>query len=381
MNLTKKRILGLFLVLICLVITIPIFYFSLGKEDQQPNFFVGTMELGNNSETQRNIDLLKDNTNLIIISNIDVIRNVSSLDYIVNYAFSRDLYFVVRMQYPTPNWKFNYNPFEWQQTAQRKYGSHFLGFYIYDEPGGNQLDQGNFRQFDKNTMPSSYQDATNTYVYYLFAQMRDFVKTSKVFTSDFGLYWFDYEAGYDTVLTEFVGNQSRSQSIALCRGAAEMHNKTWGVTITWKYDNPPYIEDGNQLYNDMITAYTAGASYVVLFNYPSVGVCGVLTQEHLNALKNFKDYVSSHPQQNVSSIERTAFVLPQDYGCGFGGPNDTIWGVWASDNLTSSLWIQMQNLTATYGNRLDIIYDSLWTRLFLREHYINSIWWNATGTQ
>jgi len=381
MNLIKKRILGLSVVLICLLVTIPLYYASSGKGNQQPTFFVGTMELGNNSETQRNIDMLMDYCNLIVISNLEVIKNQSSLDYIVNYAFSRNLYFIIRMQYPTPMADFNYNPFVWQQTAQDKYGSHFLGFYIYDEPGGNQLEQGSFRQFDNNTMPSSYQDATYTYVYNLYGQMRDFVQTSKVFTSDFGLYWFDYEAGYDTVLTEFVWNQSRTQSIALCRGAAEMHNKTWGVTITWKYDNPPYLEEGDQLYNDLITAYNAGASYVVLFNYPNVGVCGALTQDHLNALKNFKEYISSHPQPNVPSYDRVAYVLPQNYGCGFGSPNDSIWGVWGSDNLTSSLFYQMQNLTATYGNRLDIIYDSLWTRLFLQEHYNDTIWWNATATQ
>ncbi|HVP93214.1 MAG TPA: hypothetical protein VMS94_05685 [Acidobacteriota bacterium] len=144
------------------------------------------------------------------------------------------MYFIVRMQYPTPNTSFNYDPFQWQQIVQRKYGSHFLGFYIYDEPGWNQLEQGSFRQFDNNTMPSSYQDATYTYVYNLFGQMRDFVQSSKVFTSDFGLYWLDYEAGYDTVLAEFVWNQSRTLSTALCRDAAEMHNKTWGVTIAWK---------------------------------------------------------------------------------------------------------------------------------------------------
>lgn len=171
------------------------------------------MELGNNSQTQRNIDALYDYTNLVIISNQDVIEHRSSLDSIVDYTFSRGLYFIVCMQYPSPYSNFDYNPFEWQQAAQAKYGSHFLGYYIYDEPGGSQLDQGSFRQFDNTTMPSSYKEATNTYAYYLFVQMRDFVQSTRVFTSDYGLYWFDYEAGYSTVLAQFVWNQSRSLSI------------------------------------------------------------------------------------------------------------------------------------------------------------------------
>jgi hypothetical protein len=111
------------------------------------------------------------------------------------------------------------------------------------------------------------------------------------------------------------------------------------MTITWKYDNPPYLEEGEKLYNDMITAHNAGANYVLLFNYPNVGACGVLTKDDLNALNSFKDYVSSNPQPNLPSYERVAFVLPPKYCCGFGSSNDRIWGVWDSDNLTSTLYI------------------------------------------
>ena len=43
----------------------------------------------------------------------------------------------------------------------------------------------------------------------------------KVFTADYGLYWFDYKANYSSIFAEFVGNESRERHIALCRGAAD----------------------------------------------------------------------------------------------------------------------------------------------------------------
>ena len=49
-----------------------------------------------------------------------------------------------------------------------------------------------------------------------------------LFTSDYALYWFDYKAGYDTVLAEFGWNHSRQLNVALCRGAASVQGKDWG---------------------------------------------------------------------------------------------------------------------------------------------------------
>lgn len=367
----RKPVLGLILLItLAFSILIAVMHYPTNKpETTTKNFLVGLMETGNNTQTKRIIDQVKDYTNLVIISNMDVIKNVTALDEIVDYTYNSGLHFIVRMQFPTPYNHFNYDPFQWQKTAESKYGTYFLGFYIYDEPGGNQLDLASFRQFDNTTLPASYKDATNTYVYYLYAQMRDFVKTQKVVTSDYGLYWFDYEAGYDTVFCEFVWNQSRTMSIDLCRGAAEMHNKTWGVTITWKYDKQPYLESGDELYADMVTAYQAGADYLVIYNAPDIGPYGVLTKDHLDALTNFKNYVSANVQNKTSNTQRRAFVLPQDYGWGLRNINDRIWGVWPADDKSSGIWNQITNLTQTYGNNFDIIYDSLWTRLFAKTHY------------
>jgi len=284
------------------------------------------------------------------------------------------------MTYPTRFENFTYNPFDWEKTAQTRYGEHFLGFYLYDEPGGNQMDLGNFREFDNSTLPCDFSDAANTYVYYLFVQMRDFIKTDKLVTSDYGLYWFDYEAGYDAIFAEFGWNHSRPLNIALCRGAAEMHNKTWGVTVTWEYTNPPYLESADELYNDLVTAYQAGARYITIYNEPRTQQHGLLTAEHLTAIKNFQEYTAQNPQNATSNTQKVAYVMPDNYGWGLRSVDDKIWGVWPADNKTNGIWNDLQALIASRGDGFDVIYDSPWTRVFGRDHYDTLIWWNATNS-
>jgi hypothetical protein len=258
-----------------------------------------------------------------------------------------------------------------------------VGVYLYDEPGGSQLDRGSFRQFDNTTMPYDYRDAANTYVYYLILQMRDFIKTDRLFTSDYALYWYDYEAGYDTVLCQLGWNNSRAVNIALCRGAAEMHNKTWGAMIAWTYRDAPYIESAPEMYQDMVDSYEAGAKYVIVFNYPTYpkgNPYGILSEDHFEALKQFSQYVSMNPQNGASNTEQVAYVLPDNYGWGFRSANDTIWGVWTADNRSQTIWDGVAGMVQKYGYNFDIVYGSPWTLAFGRIHYDRLIWWNATQT-
>ena len=45
------------------------------------------------------------------------------------------------------------------------------------------------------------------------------------FTSDYGLYWWDYLGGYDVVLAEMGWNASITQQIAQIKGAARLQEK------------------------------------------------------------------------------------------------------------------------------------------------------------
>lgn len=377
----KKLIAGL-TVLVAAVLLMPLAFVDFsGHAEPYPNgFYLGIIELGDNVETKHLIDETKDFVNLIVLSNMQTIRNQSQLEEIADYATNSGLNFFVRMTYPTRFENFSYNPFEWVQTAKGKYGDRFLGYYLYDEPGGNQMDLAGFRQFDETTMPCNYRDAANTFVYYLFLQMRDFIKTESLVTSDYGLYWFDYEAGYDIVFAEFGWNHSRPLNIALVRGAAEMHNKTWGVTITWETSNPPHLEPPTALYNDLITAYNAGAKYILIYNEPRIETHGLLTEEHLQAIKSFKEYTAQNPQNTTSNTQKLAYVMPENYGWGLRSLDDRIWGVWPADNNSEIIWNDLQTLINTCGDRFDVIYDSPWIRLFSRDHYETLIWWNGTKT-
>jgi hypothetical protein len=66
---------------------------------------------------------------------------------------------------------------------------------------------------------------------------------------------------------------------ALCRGAAIAQDKQWGVMITWTYSQPPYIESGEELYNDLLLAYDNGAKYILVFNSNKLYTDNILMQE------------------------------------------------------------------------------------------------------
>lgn len=178
-----------------------------------------------------------------------------------------------------------------------------------------------------------------------------------VVTSDYGLYWYDCQAGYDVIFTEFGWNYSRQLNVALCRGAATVQNKDWGAIITWTYTNPPYIESGAQLYDDLVLAYNNGAKYITVYDGNEGWTKGILQQEHLDALKQFWDYIHNNPRNSNPVSGRTAYVLPEAYGYGFRGPADHIWGLWGADTLTRNITISVDSLLHEYGEKFDIIYN------------------------
>lgn len=350
----------------------------LRNKDLYPSdLFIGVTADGNVTATKTLIDRVKGITNLLIINNPDVIRNETSLNEVCHYAYEAGQSFFVFMAHPT-YWQYNYDPLEWISESKEIYGDNFLGIYLYDEPGGNQLDLGDFRMFDfDNDMPLNYRDAAYTYVYFLNINIRDFIKTDKLVTSDYGLFWFDYEAGYDAVFCEFGSNRIKELNIPLCRGAAEMHNKTWGVMVTWKYDNPPYVESADELFDDMVTAYQAGAKYIAVFNHPEIGQYGLLIEEHFDAIEQFKDYVIDNPQNKSSNVQRIDYVLPENYGWGLRNPNDKMWGVWEADEISQEIWHDLDGFIEKYGYDFDVLIDSHYTEFFAYQHYVTLYSWDG----
>ncbi len=160
----------------------------------------------------------------------------------------------------------------------------------------------------------------------------DFLKINQtqVFTSDYALFWFDYLSGYDVVLGQLGWNLSVTQQIAFLRGAATLQHKDWGVVITWKYDQPPYLDTAANILNQMTTAYECGAKYLVLFNYydNNQNPYGVLTEQDFQTLQSFWNNVLNNPQIIRGSITAdSVFVLPENYGWGARWATDNIWGI------------------------------------------------------
>jgi hypothetical protein len=198
-----------------------------------------------------------------------------------------------------------------------------------------------------------------------------------LFTSDYALYWFDYKGGYEVVFAEFGWNYSRHLNVALSRGAATVQNKDWGVMITWTYTEPPYIESGDELYDDMILAYENGAKYIVIFDTNKDFTHGILKEEHLEALKQFWQYTQNNPRNNTAINDRVAYVLPKGYGYGFRGPNDKIWGLWEADNFSFEISTRLGCLLEQYRTKMDIIYDD-GLNSSNTNTYDKLIFWNGT---
>ncbi len=327
--------------------------------------YVGVdISYGDVAEAKSLIDQVSGFTNLIVIGTTKITWYPNKLTETFQYAFNRGLSFIsltpALTEIPVGE---SPSRSEWFQYAEENWGDRLLGFYYLDEPGGRQLDRAQGWTWNGSATIDSYAEAASLYTTNL-GNSLEWTRTSvlnsskyPLFTSDYGLYWFDYKAGYDTIFAEFGWNYSRQLNVALCRGAAELQNKDWGVMITWTYTEPPYIESGAELYNDLVLAYDNGAKYIMVFDGNEGWTGGILEQEHLDALRQFWIYVHNNPRKSYPVSERTAFVLPNAYGYGFRGPTDHIWGLWEADALSLNMSKNVKSLLNNYGEKLDIMYD------------------------
>ncbi len=332
-----------------------------------PNVYIGVdVAYADLTAIENQIDQMHNYTNLIVIGCTGITENLTLCSEVCQYAYDRNLSFIIFTSTPINQ--------QWLQNAQDQWSSHFLGLYVYDESGGKTLD-GTYGYIQED----NYSSAANVFQSRLQRVLDRTINGTSVplFSSDYALYWFDYKGGYDALFAQFGWNYSRQLNVALVRGAATVQNKEWGVMITWTYTNPPYIETGQQLLDDMKLAYDNGAKYIVVFDSNANYTQGILQQEHLLAMQKFWRYVQANPRPSDPSTSRVAFVLPKDYGYGFRGPNDKIWGLWQADNFTTQLCETLNSAMQQYGNKLDIIYDDPsfpnYTNL-----YAKTLFWNGT---
>ena len=353
-------------------------------------FYVGVSYCGNTIEGAKLlIDRVKSYTNLFVISNTPISSDENLLNEVCEYAISSGLNIIVNLGTASqidfenysfvPIWTWQY---QWLDEAKQRWDNKFLGVYYYDEPSGIQIDA----PWSANASGSSFlnYDATAKFFEWVYKNdsglvtLRD--KNITSITSDYVLYWFDYLAGYDVILAELGWNQSSVQTIALVRGAATVQEKDWGIIVTWKYDNPPYLDSGEAIYRQLLTAYECGAKYEVIFNYPTYpanNTYGLLFEEHFEALQRFwNDINAISPAAHSSHRAEVALVLPRNYGWGMRAPDDKIWGAWNPDEKSSQIWNISRELLAKYGFSLDIVYED---PVFSTEGvYPKIFYWNET---
>jgi hypothetical protein len=319
------------------------------------------------------VDRVSSYTNFFVVGCTGITYDQVKLEEMCHYLTDHDMKFIVYVDNP--------RRLEMIHNVTKNYEDNFMGLYYDDEQGGKQLDLFEFRWVED---AENHTDAANQFVDGLSWWLNlesganetlpypasDF----RLFTSDYSLYWFDYQAGYDVVFAEFGWNYSRQLNAALCRGAATVQNKEWGVIVTWTYNHPPYIESGAELYDDMVLAYENGAKYILVFDTNENYTESILTEEHFEALEDFWEYAQSHPRSDDAVEKRVAFVLPEGYGYGFRGPEDKIWGLWEDTVLSLEMSHHLGSYLDEYGINLDIIYGN---KIETNETYKKYIFWNG----
>lgn len=376
----KKLYLAVILCLLLAVSSLLISSLVNSPANESPDVFVGVdMAYDDMDEIKELVDEISSYTNTFVVGSSGITFNVTKLDEICNYVSDKGMYFMIYM-HPKPE-LFDVQR-QWVANAGARWGKQFLGLYAFDEPGGRQLDDAEYKVFYE--MPDDYEDATEKYVTELKEVVLGSIREDPIyagdmtlFTSDYALYWFDYQSGYDVMLAEFGWNYSEQLNVAMCRGAATAQNKEWGVMITWTYNHPPYLESGSALYDDLVLAYENGAKYILVFDTNENYTDSVLDAERLQALKDFWNYAENNPRTIESSSERVAYVLPYGYAYGFRGPWDKIWGFWEAedDPLNYDVSADVGKLLEDYGTKLDIIYDD---KLVVDSTYSKYVFWNGT---
>ncbi|MGD6851850.1 MAG: hypothetical protein ACQCN6_07315 [Candidatus Bathyarchaeia archaeon] len=387
--------------------TLLVSYTPSGSSTVKDPVYVGIAFGGNTTEQAKIlIDKTKNYTNLFVLDcGINAISlNRSAVEEICQYATDAGLKIIVNLgTYTRQNW-------DWQNQLfidiKNQYGEQFLGTYYDDEPGGVPLDWNWTREFAINPLPfganftepikskiqTAIQTGQNPSDYSVEAQWfkefltenpghRDLISDNiATFTSDYALYWFDYIGGYDTMFAQLGWNESVNRQISLVRGAAQLQGKDWGTIITWKYMQPPYIDTADNVYDQMVTSFNAGAKYITIFDYPynvTGNPYGILTDEHFQALERFWNQVATKATPN-SAVAQAALVLPKDYGSGLRSATDKIWGVWGPDDKSAPCYNNIVKLLNEYGFQLDIVYDD--PAYPLQGNYSRVYYWNQTIT-
>jgi hypothetical protein len=358
------------------------------------------------------IDRTKHYTNLFVLQSGPISKNETAINLVCDYAVDAGLDIIVFFGW----FDFDHEwQIPWLDFAKNRWGKDFLGVYLYDEPGGIQIDYNWSRVFHRiREINPEFYESISVYIQYNSTQfvarnyeaakdrfidyLQNHVQINELtnrgitsYTSDYGLYWFDYLAGYDTIFVELGWNHSTMKHIGLVRGAANVQKKEWGSIIVWNSVDRDSIDDdsnyahegdyktGPEMFTDMVDSYKTGADYIIIFNYPTDppgNPYGILTDEHFEVFEEFWKYMQENPEDYNSLKGEVALVLPENYAWGMRRIDDKIWGYWGPDEKSEQIWNISQELLDVYGFNLDIVYED--SNFTVDGLYEEIYYWNQT---
>jgi len=367
----------IFPIVVCLLLLPSFLLYTLvvSFENEFDEFYFGIdVAYADVDKIKKLVDQISDYTNFFVIGSTGISYDQDNLNQTIFYLVEQNLDYAVYTG--SARWLFSIN------EILALYEEKFVGLYYDDEHGGRQLDLNAISVESAD----NYSDAASQFVSSLVYRLNATYYRDKPYsylvpldfhliTSDYALYWFDYQAGYDVLLAQFGWNYSRQINIAQVRGAATAMDRDWGAIIAWTYSEPPYVGSGEELFDDLVLAYENGAKYILVFDSNEAYTDTILREEHLAAMERFWKYTKDNPRPSNLLDGRVAFVLPKDWAYGFRGPDDKIWGLWETDELASTISEDLGFLLEEYGSKLDVIYDD---GLELDNIYKKYFFWNGT---
>jgi hypothetical protein len=267
-----------------------------------------------------------------------------------------------------------------EPTGNSEATTAYSTFYPNGTKTGEFLDHPSFSTYAELMSVKPFKDKDETAERFIVRDQNkiEYLKNNSIttFTSDYALYWWDYLSGYDVMLAHLGWNITLDHQISLIRGAAKLQNRDWGIIVTWKYNQSPYLDTGSEVLNQMKTAYECGAKYLILFDYylDDDNPYGTLQDEHFQALENFWNNVYKSPTVTPGSTKAdTVLILPKNHGCGLRWRTDKIWGIFKADEQAQQIWDLTQTTLQNHGLKTDIIYED--TNYPVTEEYQNIYSW------
>ena len=124
-------------VLLIVIVVATLFVTNNASNGKKP-FYVGVTFGGSNPvEAIQLIDRVKNYTNLFVVQSSSLQSNLTAMEEVCDYAVNSGLNVITYFSSSS-----NSNATSFLDTAQTRWGSHFLGVYYSDEPGGRMIDFG-----------------------------------------------------------------------------------------------------------------------------------------------------------------------------------------------------------------------------------------------